>query len=62
MATDPNKSEISLEELSEVAGGSKNIDNPGVKTALDAFNKVLKPGQIRELARSSGCLGNTNFF
>jgi len=46
-----------MEELSEVAGGSKNIDNPGVKTAIDAFNKTVKAGQTLELARSSGCLG-----
>jgi len=43
--------------MSDVAGGSKNIDNPGVKTAIDAFNKTVKAGQTLELARSSGCLG-----
>ena len=57
MTTEPNKPEISMEELAEVAGGSKNIDNAGVKTAIDAFNKTVKAGQTLELARSSGCLG-----
>jgi hypothetical protein len=59
MTTDPNKSEISMEELSGVAGGSKNSDNAVVKTVLDAFNKAIKPDPT-ELVRSSGCLGATD--
>jgi hypothetical protein len=54
--TDDPKSELTAEELSKVAGGSKNSDSAVVKTVLDAFNKAIKPNPT-ELSRSSGCLG-----
>jgi len=59
VTTDPNKSEISVEELSEVAGGSKNMDNAVVQTVIDSFNKTVKAGQDAqvELVRSSAGLG-----
>lgn len=54
------ESELTSEELAGATGGAKNIDHPGVKTAMDAFNKVLKDKQTLELARSQGCLGPTD--
>ena len=54
MTKDVN-TEIGMEELSDVAGGSKNVDNPVVKTVIDAFQAVKD--RPLQLARSSGCLG-----
>jgi len=49
MTTDVNKSEISMEELSDVAGGSKNMDNPVVQTVIDSFKKTVKTGQDAQI-------------
>jgi hypothetical protein len=64
MTEDTNsESELSAEELDEVAGGSKNADNPIVKTVMGAFNdakKAAEAARLKELARSSGgSLGST---
>ena len=54
------KSDMSSEELAAVAGGSKNIDHPGVRAAIDAFQATVKAAEdakaarLLELARNSG--------
>ena len=68
MATDDTKKEgeVSAEELDKVAGGARNIDNPIVRTAINALNQSLEDAEAAkraanlELARSSGgSLGST---
>jgi hypothetical protein len=43
------ESEMSLEELNEVVGGAKNMDNPIVQTVIGAFNKRIKDGEAAKL-------------
>src|SRR5215207_244397 len=51
MSTDTNKeSEMSPEELAAAAGGSRNIDNPLVRTAINAFNQTIKDGEAAKRA------------
>jgi len=45
MTTDPKQSDISMEALADVAGGSKNMDNSVVQTVIDSFKKTVKAGQ-----------------
>ena len=63
MTEDTHESELSSEDLGDVTGGSKNIDNPLVRTAMGAFSdakKAAEAARIKELARSSGgSLGST---
>ena len=58
MTTDVNKSEMSLEQLADVAGGGRNIENPVVMTVILAFEKTVQAAQ-HEAIRANGPMGST---
>jgi len=54
-------SEITIERLETVSGGSRNADNPFVKTALKAFDDAVKAGEAaqKEFFRANGPMGSS---
>jgi hypothetical protein len=61
MNTDLNEAELSLDVLALVVGGIRNIDNPVVKTVMDAFNATVEAAAAaqKDFYRTYGPLGST---
>lgn len=54
-------SELLLDRLESVSGGSRNADNPFVKTTLKAFDDAVKAGEAAraEFFRANGPMGSS---
>ena len=62
MISDLNEAELNLDELAAVSGGDRNIDNPIVKTVMDAFDSTIAAGKAaqKDFYRTYGPMGSTN--
>ena len=52
------KTELEMDQLSAVSGGSRNSENPIVQTVMVAFEKTVKAAQ-QEAIRANGPMGST---
>jgi aminoglycoside/choline kinase family phosphotransferase len=61
MNTDLNEAELSVDDLALVAGGARNIDNPVVKTVMDAFNATVEAAAAaqKDFYRTYAAMGST---
>ena len=61
MNTDLNEAELSLDDLALVVGGGRNIDNPVVKTVMDAFNATVEAAAAaqKDFYRTYAAMGST---
>jgi hypothetical protein len=62
MITNLKEAELSPDELAAVAGGARNIDNPVVKTVMDAFDSTVEAAKAaqKDFYRTYGPMGSTN--